>query len=436
MKLRISFPILAALAFVAVGLTGCVEDSCDLTYKHAVYEPVYMSQQEFLDAVQVTSPRDVVAPGKIYTKDNILLVNELGEGVHVFDNKNASNPQALAFISIPGNYDLSMNCDKLYVDSSTDMLVFDMSDPSSPRLINRIENAFPYLAEFRGYNADPALGMVVKWKEEIREDKYDCSVGVPALWAQNEVDETWDVPTTTNNTRTVNPAVPGKSGSMSRFSVLEDHLYVVTPSELKVFNVTSCDQPSYIGSQDLNQFSNIGAAEMITTLNDLILIGATGGMSIYSAQDPTSPEYLSTFQHVRACDPVTAQGNFAYVTLRNSMDTPCGPFWNNQLDVLDISNPSAPRLINSFSMYNPHGVGIDGDVLFIADGDQGLKVFDASVPSQVGNKELAHFPDMNGYDVIAFDGILTFVGKDGIAQYSYDDPRNIELLSTIPVITE
>ena len=436
MKLRISSPILAALAFVAFGLTGCLEDSCDLTYKHAVYEPVYMSQQEFLDAVQVTGPQDVVEPGKIYVKDNILLINELGEGVHVFDNKNAENPQALSFINIPGNYDLSMNCDKLYVDSSTDLLVFDMSDPTSPRLINRVENAFPMISSFRGYAADASQGIVVKWKESIQEDKYDCEVGVPALWEQNQVDNTWDVQTTGNNTRTVNPAVPGKSGSMSRFTVLEDHMYVVTPVELKVFDVTNCEQPVYKGSQDFSASFNIGAAEMITSLNDLLLIGATGGMSIYSAEDPTNPQYLSTFQHVRACDPVTAQDNFAYVTLRNSRDIPCGPFWSNQLDVLDISNPNHPSLISSFQMYNPHGVGIDGDVLFVADGDQGLKVYDASTPSVVGNKQIAHFPNMNGYDVIALDGVLTFVGKDGIAQYDYSNPEDIQLLSTIPVMAQ
>lgn len=436
MKLRISSPILAALAFVAFGLTGCLEDSCDLTYKHAVYEPVYMSQQEFLDAVQVAGPQDVVEPGKIYVKDNILLINELGEGIHVFDNKNVENPQPLAFINVPGNYDLSMNCDKLYVDSSTDLLVFDMSDPTSPRLINRVENAFPMISSFRGYAADASQGIVVKWKESIQEDKYDCEVGVPALWEQNQVDNTWDVQATGNNTRTVNPAVPGKSGSMSRFTVLEDHMYVVTPVELKVFDVTNCELPVYKGSQEFSAAFNIGAAEMITSLNDLLLIGATGGMSIYSAEDPTNPQYLSTFQHVRACDPVTAEGNFAYVTLRNSMDSPCGPFWNNQLDVLDISNPTYPTLLNSFQMYNPHGVGIDGDVLFVADGDQGLKVFDASNPSLVGNKELAHFPNMNGYDVIALDGILTFVGKDGIAQYDYTNPQDIQLLSTIPVMAQ
>ncbi|MDP5171876.1 MAG: hypothetical protein NWR72_16625 [Bacteroidia bacterium] len=434
MKVNLRSSMLAAMAFLALGLSGCVEDSCDLTYKHAVYEPIYMSQDEFVNSVGVVSPRNVVSPGKIYTKDAILLVNELGEGVHIYDNKNPKNPQSLAFLNVPGNYDLSMNCDMLYLDSSTDMLVFDMSDPSSPRLVNRIENAFPYMAEYRGYQADPSQGVIVKWKEEIREDKYDCQVGVPNLWQQNQVDNTWDVQSGSNNTRTVNPAVPGKSGSMSRFTVLNDYLYIVGPSELDVYNVTSCDQPLAAGTQSLSGF--FGVAEMITSLDNLLLIGSTGGMSIYSADDPTNPQYMSTFEHNRACDPVTAENGIAYVTLRNSQDSPCGPFWNNQLDVVDISNPSYPRLLNTFSMYNPHGVGIDGDLLFIADGDQGLKIFDASTPSEVGRKELAHFPDMNGYDVIALDGVLMFVGKDGIAQYDYSNPKDIQLLSTIMVYAE
>lgn len=427
--------MLASMAFLAVGLSGCLEDSCDLTYKHAVYEPVYMSQEEFVQSVKVESPRSVVSPGKIYVKDNILLINEMGEGVHVFDNKNPGNPQALAFISVPGNYDLSMNCDNLYLDSSTDLLVFDLSDASAPRFLNRVENAFPYLAQFRGYVADPSKGMVVKWKEEIREDSYDCRTGIPALWQQNQVDQTWDLSNSTGNTRTVNPAVPGKSGSMSRFTVVNDYLYVVTPRELKVFGVSSCDMPVALGSQPLMQI-NAGEAEMITSHNDLLLIGSTGGMTIFGTTDPTSPDFLSVFEHVRACDPVTAQGNNAYVTLRNSQDNPCGPFWNNQLDVLDISNPRNPILLSTTSMYNPHGVGIDGNLLFVAEGDMGLKIFDATVPADAGRNEIAHFRDMNGYDVIALDGVLTFVGRDGIAQYDYSDPRNIDLLSIIPVVVE
>lgn len=434
MKPRTYTPFMALMLVLSFGLSGCLEDDCDMTFKHAVYEPVYMTVEELHNATKATAPRPVVAPGKIYLKDAILLINELGEGVHVFDNKNPENPQPLVFINAPGNYDLSMNCDNLYLDSGTDMLVFDMSDPSSPFLINRVENALPALAEFNGYVANSQGDVVIKWKQVIKEETYDCKTGVPQLWSQNQVDENFFVPPGNSNSRTINPASPGKSGSMSRFAVLDDHMYVVSPREIKIFNVVNCESPNAVNAIRYNQGG--GDAEMITTLNDLLLVGASSGMSIYQATDPTNPTFLSNFSHVQACDPVVAQGEVAYVTLRNGSDQPCGTSWSNQLDVINIANPSRPRLLSSFPMHNPHGLGIDGNVLFVADGNSGLKVFDATHPHQVGDKPLATFSGMHGYDVIADGGNLLIVGEDGIAQYDYRNVKDIQLRSTIPVTRE
>ena len=53
--------------------------------------------------------------------------------------------------------------------------------------------------------------------------------------------------------------------------------------------------------------------------------------------------------------------------------TACGGF-TNQLDVIDISNKTSPLLISSYAMYNPSGLGIDGDLIFICDGEAGLKI--------------------------------------------------------------
>ncbi|MEL6306757.1 MAG: hypothetical protein AAFQ52_01380 [Chloroflexota bacterium] len=39
-----------------------------------------------------------------------------------------------------------------------------------------------------------------------------------------------------------------------------------------------------------------------------------------------------------------AEGDYAYVTLRNGDGNQCGDNFTNQLDIVDISNPSTPRL--------------------------------------------------------------------------------------------
>jgi len=83
-------------------------------------------------------------------------------------------------------------------------------------------------------------------------------------------------------------------------------------------------------------------------------------------------------------------------------------------------------------MTNPHGLSIDGNRLFIADGEAGLRMFDASEPAKAGDRQLAHAPGMQGFDVIAHNGLLIFTGEDGLAQYDYSQGE-LTQLSVLPV---
>ena len=44
-------------------------------------------------------------------------------------------------------------------------------------------------------------------------------------------------------------------------------------------------------------------------------------------------------------------------------------------------------------MTNPHGLGKSGDLLFICDGNAGLKIYDASDPKTIGNKLIFTYPE-------------------------------------------
>ncbi len=116
------------------------------------------------------------------------------------------------------------------------------------------------------------------------------------------------------------------------------------------------------------------------------------------------------------------------MTLRGGSS--CGGF-ENQLDVIDISNINAPELIKTYTMHNHHGLGIDSTTLFICDGDEGLKIFDASDPLKVTDNQLNHFEDIDAFDVIPLGGHLLLIGEDGLHQYDYRDKTAIFLLSTL-----
>lgn len=87
-------------------------------------------------------------------------------------------------------------------------------------------------------------------------------------------------------------------------------------------------------------------------------------------------------------------------------------------------------------MTNPHGLGIDETTLFICDGNDGLKAFDASDVNTIDKNLLAHYKNINATDVIPYNNTLIMIGSDGLFQYDYTNPKTIKLLSTIPITHE
>lgn len=87
-------------------------------------------------------------------------------------------------------------------------------------------------------------------------------------------------------------------------------------------------------------------------------------------------------------------------------------------------------------MTNPHGLGIDQGTLFICDGTDGLKVFDATNVSAISTNQLAHYKEINAFDVIPFQHVAMVIGKDGLYQYDYSDIKNIKLISKLPIVNQ
>ncbi|RMG23550.1 MAG: hypothetical protein D6730_14300 [Bacteroidetes bacterium] len=431
MKTPSTFPLLISIcALLGLFAQSCVKDHCDMSYSYMKYTPVYMDEAAFLDAARVESPRALERPGKVYAVENLLFVSELAKGVHVFDNSDPAAPVPLAFIQAPGNYDLAVSCGKLYLDSSSDLLVFDLSQPAHPRLLSRVSNALPRMDVYRGYRADPNKGIVVEWKGEAVTEKYDCNFEVPELWQQNPVTPEFMTQTgvVQGEARTVNPLRSGSGGSMSRFASEDAYLYVISPTHLLVYDATDCTQPYLLREIELDLWG--GEAETVYSFENLLLLGSSNGMFVYDKSQPDFPRRLSFFAHATSCDPVITDGTYAYVTLRNGEDLPCGGF-TNQLDLINITDPVQPWLVRSFPMTAPHGLAKKDQLLFVADGPAGLKVFDASEPERLGENLIAQFSELHGYDVIPQENHLILVGKDGLAQYDIQDPRQIKLLSKI-----
>ena len=212
----------------------------------------------------------------------------------------------------------------------------------------------------------------------------------------------------------------GKGGSMARFAIVGDYLYTVDEWDLKLFNISIAADPTFV--KDI--YIGFGI-ETIFPEENRLFIGSERGMYIYDISFPGNPVRISSYSHIYACDPVVVEGNYAYVTL-HSAGSWCGRT-TNELQIVDISDPSNPFLAKSYSMTNPLGLGIDSTILFVC--DDGLKVYDVS---NVYNIDLKHYFNINAYDVIPVGGLLMVTGSDGLYQYSYANDT-IQLLSRIGV---
>ena len=215
----------------------------------------------------------------------------------------------------------------------------------------------------------------------------------------------------------------GVGGSMARFTIAANTLYMVNKNSLRLYDISNTADPKPGASIRLGF-----GVETIFPYRNNLFIGTQTGMYIYDIAQPQAPKQISLYQHIMSCDPVVAQGNLAFVTLRNGTTCRNGA---NTLDVVDFSNPASPKLLKSYPMQNPHGLGVDGNLLFVCEGDYGLKVLDITNPLDI--KQIEWFSDIRTYDVIPYRKVVVVTGKDGIAQYSYADPKHLTLLSKLPV---
>ncbi len=437
-KQKLRVPALIMLLAAIPVLQSCFKDKHIETLTYTANSPVYMSDDEFKTSVKMEGPRAMHEPGKIYLYDNTLYINEVNQGVHVVNNTNPSNPQKIGFINIPGNIDIAIKGNALYADSYTDLITLDISDPNNVIEVSREEDVFQYTlpswnSSYPLAQIDPSRGVVVGW--EVKEVSETCEDGEcgwrPNFVASNSVQADEAGFSTFagigNNSRiSVVGSGVGQAGSMARFMLHKDYLYIIdTDFSMSLYNTVDPMQPSYSTTASVG--NNI---ETLFVNEDKLFIGSETGMFIYDLSTPENPTYVSQFEHAQGCDPVVVYGNTAYVTIRGG--TPCGGF-DNQLDVIDITNINNPTLITSASMDSPFGLGVDGtrDVLFVCDGSSGLKVFDTKNREAIPSKMIENLRGFHAFDAITQNGLLLMTGADGLYQFDYNDPQNVSMVSVM-----
>lgn len=411
---------LAAAGLLISLLPSCFKDRLSQTQTYTITKPVYALKATVLAHINGDANRPIDTVGKVYEKGNYIYLNELNQGIHIIDNSDPTHPQQIAFINIPGNEDMAIHGNTLYADMGTDLLALDITDPRQVKLSGTIPALFTPMGYPYGY-VDTSMvitGWIVKdTTVPYNQPPYVCmncmvlgsNVSVPATYSQSSV----------------SVSVNGTGGSSSKMTLIDDHLFVISESHtLGVVDVTNAARPALVKSF----FAGLDL-ETIYPFQDKLFLGSLEGVYIYDVSDPANPTQEAQFTHGTACDPVIADGDYAYVTLHAG--TSCGGS-TNELDVIDVQNLLQPVLVSSYPMTAPTGLAKDGNMLFVCDGNAGVKVFDATEPYNL--KLVTAIGQNTGYDVIAGSGRLLEVASQGLYQYDYTNPAAISRLSALPVM--
>jgi hypothetical protein len=405
-KLLLAAGVCTALCFVAFFLQGCLKDKVSHTY--TIVRPIYETKEVVKANIKSNPAKTIGTPGKIYLYDNYVFLNELDKGVHVIDNSNPAHPVIKAFIDIPGNEDIAVKGNTLYADMYGSLVTIDISDPLNARLLKELPNVFPERNYFGGMVTTSNM-VIVGWErkdttvEEVLAPTIDPLFGGNAYLASSAA------------------APVGMAGSLARFSIVNDYLYAVDRHSLHSLLISNASDPKIVG--------NLAAGfdiETIYPLKDKLFIGSMVGLYIFDISNPASPVKKGTFGHARACDPVVADDKYAYVTLKAG--TSCGPT-ENELQIVDIKDVTAPSLLMKYPMSSPAGLSKDGNTLFVCDGKEGLKVYNATDYSKL--MLIKQFNNIEPVDVIAWNGNALVMTKDGLYQYDYKNLADIHLASKL-----
>ena len=400
------------LALIAISIISCTKDygKVEVTYQEAT--AIYGDIDDIRSQPLNETVREIINPGKIYLGNDVILIGEEQEGIHVIDNSDPSNPSSVNFISIPGNREFFVKDNKIYAEAYYDVVKIDISNINDAILDSRAEYVFQDL--WKNDEGETLIGF--SYKEVTTELDQDDDF-------YKQVLEGYEVYLDYAKNIIPKSALPSSfagsgskiSGTANRVTYENEHVYIISNNSMYIV-ADDAQGLNKINTDGL--LNNIGEGmETIFPFEGNLYIGSRSSVNIFNISDPRQPVEAYEFEHATACDPVLPAAGVAYVTLRTADFSAC-PGNTNSLLVLDTRNISDIDQKEEIAMSSPYGMTIKDNELYVGEGDNGLKVFDIS--DKYKPELIRTIENVKAYDVIphpTISNLILTTGPDGISQY-------------------
>lgn len=163
--------LFSVLALFITSLSGCYQEPAfvpDFPVGSVEgYQPIYADPGEV--SIEYLPPQPLINPAKIYRISTYLLINERYKGIHVYNNSDPENPEALGFLRVAGSTEISVRNNVLYVNHLNDLVAIKVEDWSNIQELSRIKQEFweqdvpPGKGRYFAC-VDKAKGTVIGWE--------------------------------------------------------------------------------------------------------------------------------------------------------------------------------------------------------------------------------------------------------------------------------
>ncbi len=325
-------------------------------------------------------------PGDAYdiaVSGDLAVVAGYGDGIHVFDISDLSNPALLATYATPGlAWGVAMDGDHVFVaDRSSGLQVIDISDPTNPAPLGTYNT--PALARRVAVHGDLAFvadmhgGLVILDVSDptspahlgtyvTSDDAYDVVVdGDHAFVASDGAG--LEVVDTSDPTNPALEVVHATTGSARGISVSGNVTFVAAIATLEAIDITDPTTPV-----TLDTYVTSGNAQDVSVSGDRATVADyASGIQVFDITDPTDLSPIHGYDTSGFAEAVVVDGQHAFVADRAS-----------GLQIVKVSSTHAPILAASFDTPGyGWGIAVHGDYAFVADQNDGLQILDISDPS-------------------------------------------------------
>ncbi len=211
------------------------------------------------------------------------------------------------------------------------------------------------------------------------------------------------------------------------FDIQDGHLYLVNTHNIRSFELTNPLAPALTGAA----FTENAVFQVRATPEFCAVIGNFTSL-IFPLNANGVPERCLKTELFDGCLPVVFNAGY-FFSLENIIAGCRNPSFaqGNMVRIIPMSNPlPAEAQIKTIALADPRDVATEGDLLFIADGLSGLKVF--SIADLDNIQLLSHHSDLIATRVQVGENQLTVTSENRLIVFDYSNPTALQLLAEMP----